>query len=1284
MGILLFLIIMVGMITAPLHSQNSPQLFQDNVLYFQLHSSQQLAEWELVSSQGLADDHLLFSLQNRYGITQLERPFDHLAKNEQQLKGGFWAQALSHTYRVHFTANSLRNEFIQTLEGFPEVVFAEAIPQNHIFPYTPNDPDLPNQWGLSKVQAFDAWDLAQGGPSVTIAIVDDAVRLTHQDLAGNIWSNPNEIPNNNLDDDNNGYIDDINGWDAADNDNNPAPPAASVSNSVFTHGTHCAGIAAGVTDNNTGIASMAFEAKIIAVKCNNDATPGPFLPAAYDGVSYAIAAGADVISMSWGGAASSIVNQNIMNLAHANGIVLVAAAGNADVSSPMYPASYTHVVNVGATNTNDQKASFSNYGATIDVMAPGDQIYSTLAGSDQSYGYLSGTSMACPLVAGLSALMLSYDPGIDPDSLEGCLKSTCDNIDAANPTYIGQLGAGRVNAFGALTCLSGPPLADFTSNLTHVCPGSTVTFTDLSLRNPTAWSWTFTGPITLSSTQQNPAITFNSAGTYQVSLTATNASGTDTETRSAYLTVGAPTATISGSTAINAGDNTQLRIDFMGSPPFNFTWTDGTTPTSLSNITANPYFFTVTPGQTTTYTLTSFSSSCTGTVSGSALVQVNQGCSSLDAGGVLESCGGDTVQLDPYLGGLISIQQLQWQGGNGTFIPNRNTANAKYIPSAAEVSAGSVNLTLSVTYQAPGGAPDTLVGYEHGNNDVFVLINESSGLASTGPGNFNRDLTAMTYDTLNQTLYGFGGITGSKIFYSIDPPSFTHTNISSFSQNIYACSFDHDSRTIWASVSQQGSNRPQFLYTIDPATGAQTQIGAMGINTSNAATYATGDGINGMAYDSQHDVLYGISTNSHLYSFNTTTGAATQIGATGILNPRGMAYDLLSDKLYVIANLQTVYVVDPATGAVVQTIPPSGTSLFVYTSLAYIPNFAPGPETCLDVVTLNFEAEPQLNIGADTVLCTFAPLVLDASLAGAVSWQWSDPDSTGPQFTANSTGDYWVDVHTANCFATDTISISAQISVFISPNQAVICEGEVVQLTGTVTGSTLPPDWSPSGSLSNSQILDPFASPSSTTWYVLTVNDGMGCEGQDSAQVVVEPAPLLPFLKDSVDVCYDDTIKPAIGSPGSGIGNDFYEWTPADHLSDPFAANPLFCPDSTLGDTVIVYILTITNTAGCQVTDTVQVSQERCLTNLDPWLEQNGLLVYPNPVNVSSGQEWLYVEGLNTWPEAAGMIDALGRWIAVKPVRVAGSNRFSIDLSGFAKGLYILNVGKTGVKVRVE
>ncbi|HLG03760.1 MAG TPA: S8 family serine peptidase, partial [Bacteroidia bacterium] len=146
----------------------------------------------------------------------------------------------------------------------------------------------------------------------------------------------------------------------------------------------------------------------------------------------------------------------LTTVADALGVILIAAAGNDATSTPYYPAASNHVIAVGATESNDTKASYSNYGSWIDLMAPGSGIYSTLPDGGDSYGTLSGTSMSCPLVAGVAALILSTSPSLNPSQVEVLLEGGCENISPQNPNYPGQLGAGRLNAYFSLS-----PMATF-------------------------------------------------------------------------------------------------------------------------------------------------------------------------------------------------------------------------------------------------------------------------------------------------------------------------------------------------------------------------------------------------------------------------------------------------------------------------------------------------------------------------------------------------------------------------------------------------------------------------------------------------------------------------------------------------------------------------------------------------------------------------------------------------------------------------------------------------------
>ena len=565
------------------------------------------------------------ALISAYKITEITAPFRTL--NPQKLKGKELILALHQTFVIYFEKVAETDKLIADLQQNPDVILVEKVPLMAHF-YTPNDPQFASQWNLAKIQADLAWNIGQGNTQVRLAIVDDAVLTMHQDLSPNIWTNPNEVAGDGIDNDLNGYIDDTNGWDAADNDNNPIPPAASASNSVFTHGTHCAGIAAAKTDNATGIASISCKVKIIPVKCNNDTTPGPSLPAAYAGLTYAISVLPHVISLSWGGPGYSAINQSLLDLAYANNITVIAAAGNSNSSSQMYPAAYNHVISVAASDQNDLKASFSNFGPTIDVTAPGVDILSSLAGSSSSYGNLSGTSMACPLTAGLAALMLSMNPTLSPDDVEDCLKNTADDIYPLNAGYIGALGAGRINAFQAMQCISGPPIANFSADATQICTGSTVQFTDNSFMNPTTWSWTFAGGTPATSTAQNPSVVYNTAGNYVATLIVSSALGSDTMTMP-IVVANSFTATISGGGIVNPGSPADLQFDFAGTAPWDFVYTDGTTNFTVNGITSSPYFITVNALVTTTYTLVSATSqngTCPMTLAGTGFVSVSSGC----------------------------------------------------------------------------------------------------------------------------------------------------------------------------------------------------------------------------------------------------------------------------------------------------------------------------------------------------------------------------------------------------------------------------------------------------------------------------------------------------------------------------------------------------------------------------------------------------------------------------------------------------------------------------------
>ncbi len=561
---------------------------------------------------------LLLKLKQKENLTQLRQALSFKKYNIAAIESAFpRLQKMEKVYRVYFKKTEFTSKLLTDIPALPYIEYVEQIPIYQTF-YTPNDLHS-SQWNLTQIQAETAWDFVQGSENTVVAIVDDAVELTHEDLAANIWQNQGEVPNNGVDDDGNGYVDDIQGYDVADDDNNPNPPSNADAHH-FSHGTHCAGIISAVTDNNKGIAAIGGNVELMVVKTKESTTSGSSLQAGMEGVEYAIAAGADVISMSWGGPAYSQTLQDLMTIAHEKGIVLVAAAGNSDTNAPMYPASYEHVISVGATNQEDEKAFFSNYGDKIDVMAPGFEIWSTVAGN--SYDFKNGTSMACPLVAGLAGLMLSYDANISPNDIEECLKSSSENIDTQNSAYLGQIGAGRINAFDALACLRVPPTAFFEANLETACAGEAVQFFDRSLgADIDSWAWTFENATPAVSNLKNPIVSFNDNGIFEVELTVTNPLGSHTTSKT--IQIQPPTAIISGNSIIHEGENTAFKITFTGSPPFYITYTDGETEQSVGEITENPFYVVFAPEKTATYSLVNMSSTiCEGMVEGVAEVSV--------------------------------------------------------------------------------------------------------------------------------------------------------------------------------------------------------------------------------------------------------------------------------------------------------------------------------------------------------------------------------------------------------------------------------------------------------------------------------------------------------------------------------------------------------------------------------------------------------------------------------------------------------------------------------------
>jgi subtilisin family serine protease len=345
---------------------------------------------------------------------------------------------LSRIYRLTLSSGRDVLQAVAALSTDPDVEYAEP---DYIARATtiPNDPLYSGQWGLTRIGAPAAWDVVTGTAAVIIAVVDSGIDTAHADLIPNLWTNPGEIPGNGLDDDNNGYVDDTQGWNFI-----------SGSNDVYDgngHGTQVAGIIAAATNDGVGIAGLCWGCRLMPVRVMADSGASNYSDIAA-GVVYATAKGARVINLSLGGYADSRTLRDAINAAVAQGIVVVGGAGNDNVATPFYPAAYSNVLAVAGTTISDTRAGYSNYGAWVDVSAPGVEITTTFLGGDWGPG--SGTSVAAPFAAGLAGLIRSRWPAWTEAMVRNQIMRTAADIDAANPGFAGQLGAGRLNAAAAM------------------------------------------------------------------------------------------------------------------------------------------------------------------------------------------------------------------------------------------------------------------------------------------------------------------------------------------------------------------------------------------------------------------------------------------------------------------------------------------------------------------------------------------------------------------------------------------------------------------------------------------------------------------------------------------------------------------------------------------------------------------------------------------------------------------------------------------------------------------
>ncbi len=350
-----------------------------------------------------------------------------------------------------YTACMFKRIFVVSL------AFATVIPWSFASARTSNDPLVDNQWHLDQVSAPGAWDTTVGG-NVVVAVLDTGMDIDHEDLAANIFTNPGETPGDGIDNDDNGFVDDVHGWDFYHGDNEPSTAHLTSSQTAGAHhATIVAGVIGAVGNNARGVAGVSWDVQILPVQVLAAQGDGSTIDIV-DGINYAVDMGADVINLSFVGNQNTAQLDRALQRAYDANIIVVAAMGNENQdldSNPLYPVCSPGLeqdnvaIGVVATDALDERAGFSNYGRSCaDIAAPGVDIYTTQVESlSASYGAgWNGTSLAAPMISGAAALARSTYPAMTPDELRLGLQLSVDPVQGQAPSGVaGALGTGRVN-----------------------------------------------------------------------------------------------------------------------------------------------------------------------------------------------------------------------------------------------------------------------------------------------------------------------------------------------------------------------------------------------------------------------------------------------------------------------------------------------------------------------------------------------------------------------------------------------------------------------------------------------------------------------------------------------------------------------------------------------------------------------------------------------------------------------------------------------------------------------
>jgi subtilisin family serine protease len=440
-------------------------IFSSLFFFSQIHAHSRLNE----PTQQYADDQILVKYK-----AGLVADTDVIAEEIVRVPGAR-TESLNSRRRgglqlVHLNNSISVDEAVRRANQDPRVEFAEPDYLVHTMETIPDDPIFTQMWGLSEagcltcnpgsqtpnIDATRAWDITTGSDDVVVVVLDTGAQLQHEDLAANAWVNPFEIPDNGIDDDGNGFVDDVNGWNFFDGTNR-----IFRDNGQDFHGTHVSGSIGAVGNNGIGVTGVSWHVKIMSLKFLGGPKGSGPTSNAVRGINYAIdmrrrGVNVRVINASWGGGSDSQSLRQAIQDANNAGILFVCAAGNDGVNideEPDFPGGYaadfSNTISVAAVSAGGNLPDFSNFGhRTVSLAAPGVSIWSTIPTSNGKYGTASGTSMSTPYVSGIAALLWSHEPSLTPAQVKQRIVDTSEPI----PSLVSLVArSGRASAYNALT-----------------------------------------------------------------------------------------------------------------------------------------------------------------------------------------------------------------------------------------------------------------------------------------------------------------------------------------------------------------------------------------------------------------------------------------------------------------------------------------------------------------------------------------------------------------------------------------------------------------------------------------------------------------------------------------------------------------------------------------------------------------------------------------------------------------------------------------------------------------